>query len=115
LKTSTISGQTLIKGNRIPFIVFPIRDTRGNHPGLLVFTSDFSRRASEDRCGGTRGTTGDFLMFEPRRFERVFDGLDHLDDSLFALFTIRGVSDEADVPASLGYMFGLGGLDASVG
>ena len=65
-------------------------------------------------CRWTRGATGDLLMIEARRFKRVLDALDHLDDSLLALLAVGGVSDKAEVPAGLGYMFWLGSLDANV-
>lgn len=82
LQTSTVGSETLVKGDRVAFWIFPVGDGRWDDPGLLLFYCSRSGWRVKD-WGRRRGrATWDSLVLEFCRVHGVDLLFDHSNDTL---------------------------------
>lgn len=82
LETTTIGSETLVERDGVTLVVLPVRDTRRDHPVLLLLSRRLPRRRPQDGRRRRGRTPGDLLRLETRRLERVLNNFGHLDDAL---------------------------------
>ena len=116
LQSTTICSESFVERDGVTLVIFTIRNARRNHPVFLLLRGDLPRRRSQNRCGRRRRTSRNLLPLVLGRFERIFDDVDHLNNSLLlsvSSLLSRRVSYVGNVSLSSDGGGGLSGLDLS--